>query len=136
MVTYQPIDRDSLAGIVALCAAEGWQSFTRDPEVTWKALTAPGVTTVVAKDGSRVVGFAQMLSDGQITAFLSLLIVDAEYRRQGIGRELIGRAFTRAGAQRVDLLTDTAGAFYRSFKHTEFEGFRIYPQVPPKGGPG
>ncbi len=135
MIAYQPIDRESLSGVVALCAAEGWPSFTKDPEVTWKALTAPGVSTVVAREGLRVVGFAQMLGDAQITAFLSLLLVHPDYRRQGIGRALIAEAFRRTGGQRVDLVTDTAGAFYRSFRHVEFEGFRIYPQAP-KGGPG
>jgi ribosomal protein S18 acetylase RimI-like enzyme len=135
MIAYQPIDRESLSGVVALLTAEGWASYTKDPEVTWKALTAPGVTTIVAKDVARIVGFAQMMGDGQIAAFLSLLIVDAEYRRQGIGRELIREAFTRTGGQRVDLLTDTAHDFYRSFPHHEIPGYRIYPQGPPKGGP-
>jgi hypothetical protein len=30
-------------------------------------------------------------------------------------------------AQRIDLVTDTADAFYSSFEHRTFNGYRIYP---------
>ena len=56
-------DRSHLAGVVALCEAEGWPSFPADPE----------------------------------------------------------------RAQRIDLVTDTAKAFYSSFDHHTLTGFRIYP---------
>jgi hypothetical protein len=39
-------------------------------------LTAPGVTSVVSVDGERVVGFADMLSDGEIQAFLAIHLSD------------------------------------------------------------
>ena len=133
MIKYEPISRESLPGVIGLLKPEGWASYTADADLTWKALTAPGVHTVVALDGERVVGVAQMLSDGQIASFLSIIIVHADYRRQGIGRRLIREAFTRTGAKRgVDLVTDSADAFYRSFAHREFRGFRIYPEGPPK----
>lgn len=134
MIAYEPISRESLSGIIALFEAEGWTSYTSDPEATWQALTAPGVCTVVAQDGSRIVGFAQILSDGQIAAFLSAIIVHPDYRRQGIGRQLIREAFKRTGGKRgVDLVTDSADDFYRSFAHHEFRGYRIYPQGRPDG---
>ena len=132
MITYGPLTRESLPGVMALFEAEGWPSFTGDSELTWRALAAPGCTTLVALDGERVVGVAQMLSDGQIVSFLSVLIVHPDYRRRGIGRELVRDAFKRTGAKRgVDLVTDSADAFYRSFRHHEFHGYRVYPEGPP-----
>jgi len=132
MIDYEPISRESFPGVISLLKAEGWTSYTADANLTWKALTAPGVHTVVALDGGRVVGVAQMLSDGQIAAFLSIIIVHPDYRRQGIGLGLVREAFKRTGAKRgVDLVTDSADAFYRSFAHREFRGFRIYPEGPP-----
>lgn len=131
MINYEPVSRESLPGVMALLEAEEWASYTRDSDLSWRALTAPGCTTVVALDGERVVGVARMLSDGQIVSFLSVIIVHPDYRRRGIGRALVRDAFKRTGAKRgVDLVTDSADAFYRSFAHHEFRGFRIYPAGP------
>lgn len=49
-------------------------------------------------------------------------------RRQGIARRLVTAAFEASGAQRLDLLTDDAHDFYRSFDSKEKSGFRIYPR--------
>lgn len=117
-----------LDGILALCAAEGWPSFPEDPARALRALTAPGVTTVVADaDGGRIVGFAQLLSDGEIQAHLSLIAVDPTVRRQGVARRLLTLGLELAGGFRIDLVTDSAPEFYSSLRHFRFEGFRIYP---------
>lgn len=116
-----------LPGILALCDAEGWPSLPSDPTRAHAVLTAPGVTTVVALDGERVIGFAYLQSDGHIQAHLSMMAVHKSYRRKGVGRELLEYATPLTGAQRVDLVTDTAEDFYSSFEHRTFSGFRIYP---------
>jgi ribosomal protein S18 acetylase RimI-like enzyme len=118
-----------LAPVIALCAAEGWPSFPEDPARALRALTAPGVTTVVAVRGERVVGFAQLVSDGEIQAHLSLIAVAPEARRQGIAIEMLQASLARAGGVRIDLVTDTAPEFYAALPHHRFEGFRIYPQM-------
>jgi len=128
MIRYELISRDYLPGIISLCEAEGYESYTEDAELTWRALTAPGVTTVVAVEGDSIPGFAQMQSDGHIQAHLSLVVVAASHRRQGTGRKLIEKALSGAGGKRVDLVTDTADDFYHSFKHQDhWHGYRIYP---------
>lgn len=120
-------DEAHLPGIIALCEAEAWPSFPADRARAHSVLTAPGVTSVVAVDGELVVGFAYLQSDGHIQAHLSLMAVHHDYRRKGIGRALLEYATPLTGAQRVDLVTDTAEAFYASFPHHTFQGFRIYP---------
>jgi GNAT superfamily N-acetyltransferase len=127
MIEYRLIQEQDLADVVVLCAAEPWPVYTKDAQQTWRALTAPGVTTIVAVEDGRIIGFAQVLSDGETAAFLSLLLVAADRRRQGIGTRLIQEAFQRCGAERLDLLTDDAG-FYRKFVHHELVGLRIYPR--------
>jgi ribosomal protein S18 acetylase RimI-like enzyme len=122
------LQRQHLPAISALCKAERWPSFSEDPERAWRALTAPGVTTVVAVDGGRVVGFVQMQSDGQIQAHLSLVLVAADRRREGIATRLVRAAFKQCGAERVDVVSDRAEEFYRSLAGKEWHGFRIYPQ--------
>jgi ribosomal protein S18 acetylase RimI-like enzyme len=123
---FQPGD---LEGVVALCAAEGWPSFPEDPARALRALTAPGVTTVVAADAGRIVGFAQLLSDGEIQAHLSLIAVHPDARRQGLARQMLRLALAEAGGARIDLITDTAPEFYAALPHRRLDGFRIWPQI-------
>jgi ribosomal protein S18 acetylase RimI-like enzyme len=128
MVDVLRFTSDHLGGVVALCEAEGWPSFPADPERAMRVLTAPGVTTVVAVEQSRVIGFAEVFSDGEIQAFLANLAVDQQHRGKGIGRKLVGEALQLAGADRIDLLSeDEAVAFYESFPHFRKPGFRLYP---------
>jgi ribosomal protein S18 acetylase RimI-like enzyme len=125
---YLPISRKHIAGIIRLCEAEGWPSYTEDETITWKALTAPGCITFVAVDNGAVVGFAQLQTDGTVQAHLTTIAVDREHRRGGIGRGLIEEVFARSGAKRIDLVCEGPQAFYESFAHRRFSGFRIYPQ--------
>lgn len=132
---YPPIVRDHLADVIRLCEVEEYPSYIQDAERTWRALTAPGVCTVVAVQRGRVVGFAQMQSDGLIQAHLTLIVVDRDLRRRGIGAQLIREAFSRCGGQRVDLIsTEGADDFYQSFVHKRLPGYRIYPQLEPEQG--
>jgi ribosomal protein S18 acetylase RimI-like enzyme len=122
-----PYQRADLPGVIALCEAEGWPSFPADHERAHRVLTAPGVTTVVARDDERVVGFAYLQSDGEIQAHLSNIAVARSHRRQGIARRLLQMAIDDAGGQRIDLVTDSAIDFYAALGHKRLEGFRIYP---------
>lgn len=119
--------------VAALCSSLGWESFA-DPAIVTQSLLAPGVTAVVALAGDRVVGFAQVLSDGVVQAYLAQVAVGKKFRRQGIARQLVEAAFSACGARRLDLLTDDAHAFYRSFPHREKPGFRLYPCPPAESG--
>jgi ribosomal protein S18 acetylase RimI-like enzyme len=123
---FQPADLD---GVVALCAAEGWPSFPEDPQRALRALTAPGVTTIVAAEGGHVAGFAQLLSDGEIQAHLSLIAVDPAYRRRNLAREMLRFGLEVAGGSRIDLITDSAPEFYSALPHRRLEGFRIWPRI-------
>lgn len=118
-------------GIMELCRVEGYPSFLESQDTTWRALTNPGVTTMVCAEAGQVLGFAQMQSDGLIQAHLSNIVVDRAQRRRGIGRRLIQEAFARAGGKRVDLVATEAGELlYQSFGYQRMPGYRIYPEKP------
>ncbi len=128
MVEIERYRAEHLAGIIRLCEAEGWPSLPEDHARAQRVLTAPGVTTVVALDGEAVVGFAQMLGDGEVQAFLASMAVDHAYRRQGVARRLVTEGLRLAAGDRVDLLSeDEAMPFYESFPHFRKPGFRLYP---------
>lgn len=121
-----PFDVRFADGVAAVCRELGWPSYA-DPTVAGRGCAAPGVSTVVAVADDAVIGFAQILSDGVVQGYLSMVGVLQPWRRRGIGRSLVLSAFEASGARRLDLLTDDAQAFYRSFAHQEKPGFRIYP---------
>lgn len=124
-----PFDDEHLPGVVALARAEGWGS-SEDPDRARAALTAPGVTTIVALEDGRVVGFAQLQSDGEVQAHLSNIAVDRRHRRRGTGRRLVEEALALAGGERIDLVSTEAGErFYASFPHFRLPGYRLYPFV-------
>ena len=80
----------------------------------------------ITQDG-QLVGFAQACGDGVMQSFLSQLAVAPAWRRRGVARRLVDEVFVASGTSRMDLLTDDAHGFYRSFVHQEKSGFRIYP---------
>jgi ribosomal protein S18 acetylase RimI-like enzyme len=123
---FAPADLDA---VVALCAGEDWPSFPQDQQRALRALTAPGVTTVVAVESGAVIGFVQLLSDGEIQAHLSLIAVSPDHRRKGAALAMLRDALARAGGVRIDLITDTAPDFYEALPHRRLDGFRIYPQM-------
>jgi ribosomal protein S18 acetylase RimI-like enzyme len=116
-----------LDGIIELCRAEGWESYLADRERTLRALTGPGVITIVAIQEQEICGFAQMLSDGAIRAYLANIAVAAKWRGIGIGRRLIQELFAEARPLYVDLLsTESAASFYDTLSHRRLPGYRIY----------
>ena len=125
-VDVRPFEQRDLEGVLALCRAEGWPSLPADPARAVRILTNPGVTTFVADERGVVVGFAYVVSDGGIQAYLASMAVAARHRRRGVGRRLVEAAFAGCGAQWLDLLSD-ADAFYEAFPHKRWSGFRIYP---------
>lgn len=121
-----------LASVLDLCRAEGWPSYPSDPARALRALTAPGIATVVAECEASVVGFATGGGDGEIQGYLINLAVSANHRRLGIARQLVSALFEQLGVGRLDLLsTDSAVDFYRSFTHRILPGYRIYPGKEP-----
>jgi ribosomal protein S18 acetylase RimI-like enzyme len=116
-----------LDGVIELCRAEGWESYLADRDRTLRALTAPGVVTIVAIREQEVCGFAQMLGDGAIRAYLANIAVAARWRGIGVGRRLIQELFAAAKPVYVDLLSvESAASFYDAFPHRRLPGYRIY----------
>ena len=121
---FRPADAEAVS---ALCIAEGWELWD-DPQRVARALTAPGVTSLVALRGEHVVGAIQVLADGDINWIIGTFVVAVSERRQGIGTALVSEAFSRTNAKRLDLLTEHDGSrFYERLPGRPMVGFRLYP---------
>ena len=68
----------------------------------------------LARDGSRVVGMARMLSDGVCNAYVVDVWTNSAYRRRGIATTLMRMLAEAVPGQHIGLQTDDAGAFYSS----------------------
>ena len=91
--------------------------------------TAPGSVAYVAEEhaddrarGARLVGWAQALGDGVLQSHLGFVAVHPDHRRRGIGRLLVVATFQATRTKRMDLITDTAQAFYANFAHKRMAG--------------
>lgn len=115
--------RAHLPGVMRLFAAERW-SYAADQQRTWRALTAPGSLTLVALINGNVVGVAQTIGDGEIQAFVSVLLVAAEHRHAGIARALVKEAVHRTSGTRLDLVS-CADGFYEALGFRAVSGFRL-----------
>jgi ribosomal protein S18 acetylase RimI-like enzyme len=122
--SIEPFAQAHLDGLIALVAAEGWTTYTEDVERTYRALTAPGVTTLVAIVGERVVGAIQVQSDGFIQAHVSMLLIDRSSRGARLGSRLLRDGLDRAGGLQLDIRTRTEG-YYERFGASRSLGFRL-----------
>jgi predicted N-acetyltransferase YhbS len=125
--TYiRAFEREHLDGVIALVEAAGWETYSEDPERTYRALAAPGSTTLVALEDGRIAGLVQLQSDGEIQAHLSALLVGEEWRGRGMGTRLLRDGLGRAGGMRMDIIT-AADDFYRHLGAEPKTGYRLRP---------
>ncbi|WP_445181028.1 GNAT family N-acetyltransferase [Pseudomonas sp. McL0111] len=66
----------------------GWGHRTGSPE-HFAQLIQNSQRTAVALKGERIIGFARGITDGLSNGYLSMVVVDDQHRREGIGRALI-----------------------------------------------
>ena len=132
-VSIEPFAQAHLDGLIALVAAEGWTEYAEDAERTYRALSAGGVTTLVALADGRVVGAIQVQSDGVIQAHVSMLLIDREWRGRQLGSRLLREGLERAGGLRLDIRTRTEG-YYERLGASRSLGFRLTREALGLGG--
>jgi predicted N-acetyltransferase YhbS len=118
------LEREHLPGVMELFAGERW-SYADDEQRTWRALTAPGTLSLVALSSEgTVIGVAQVLSDGEVQAFLAVLVVAREHRREGAARRLVEEVRAHTRCLRFDVISCT-DPFYEQLGFTRVSGFRL-----------
>ena len=85
---YRSITADDYESVRQFLSEVGWQHRVDDPEKFKKMLEQTN-RTVLAVDGSRIVGFARALCDEVSNGYISMVAVAPDKRGQGIGRELV-----------------------------------------------
>ena len=73
--------------VIALYKSVDWSSAEK-PDLLLKALRNSH-TVVTARDGERLVGLGNAISDGYLVVYYPHLVVHPEYQRKGIGTEIV-----------------------------------------------
>jgi ribosomal protein S18 acetylase RimI-like enzyme len=116
VITYaieRKVDPDEARGLwVAAGFTDGMPQYERD---NFSAMLSNSNLVVVARDGDRMVGLSRALTDFVTICHVADLLVDADYRGRGIGRELVARTHAAAGetTRLVLLANGKADGFYR-----------------------
>lgn len=85
---FRSITPEDYESVREFLSDAGWQHRVTDPEGFKKMLEHTN-RTVVAVDGSRIVGFARALCDEVSNGYISMVAVAVDKRGQGIGRKLV-----------------------------------------------
>lgn len=90
MIEYREAQSCEYEEIRRFVALMGWEKRVADPS-RFQRMIAGAFRHLVAIEDGRIVGFVRAVGDGVSNGYISMLAVDAERRRRGIGRELVTR---------------------------------------------
>ncbi|MEM9025821.1 MAG: GNAT family N-acetyltransferase [Verrucomicrobiota bacterium] len=113
-VEYSTEDNLHEQEVVALYKVNKWSSAEK-PQALMAAL-ANSHSVVTARVGGKLVGLGNAISDGHLVVYYPHLLVDPEFQRQGIGKEMmkyLQKRYTHFHQQMLTADVD-AVAFYQS----------------------
>lgn len=87
----RPIQAHEVEAARLLLVAHDWGPRVQDAEVFRTLLSQSQVALVAVQEGA-VVGFLRGISDGLFNGYISMVVVAAPHRRQGIGTQLVRAA--------------------------------------------
>jgi ribosomal protein S18 acetylase RimI-like enzyme len=87
-LTVRDLLSDEVESVRLLLGQHGWGHRTGSSE-HFAQLIEHSQRTAIALLGAQIVGFARGITDGLSNGYLSMVVVDGEYRRTGIGRRLV-----------------------------------------------
>lgn len=118
MEEYREFGAEELSRVQALYQDAGWTAYLGEPGKLARAFHA-SLLVLGAFRENVLIGFIRCVGDGEHIVYVQDLIVDRRYRRQGIGRALLGKARDAYRHVRMFVLTadasdESANTFYRS----------------------
>ncbi|MCS0669883.1 GNAT family N-acetyltransferase [Cytobacillus firmus] len=104
---------------------DGWNEYLKLPKEKLHKAMEQSWLVISAYDGECLIGTGRIISDGVINAYLCGLIVDPDYRSQGIGKEMVRRLAEECSKARlhVQLLAEEEKAGY--YEKLDFEVFTL-----------
>lgn len=90
IMEFRPAKPNDYESIRQFLAENGWEKRVAD-KVKFRKMMENADRTVVALVDEKVVGFARALCDDVSNGYIGTVAVDENFRKQGVGRELVER---------------------------------------------
>lgn len=124
----EPCDGAHVTAIRTLLADNGWALDARPSRELLTLAGSTGEAIVAVNNSGHVIGYARIVSDGELVSYLAELVVDEDWRRCGIARALVDRCMKTVPTARLDLLsTQAALGFYVRIGCDAHMGYRKWP---------
>ena len=115
MITYREFDADYIDEVIKIYEKAGWLAYLGDKEKLIRTFNN-SLYILGAFEENKLLGFIRCVGDGEHIVYVQDLIVDVEYKRRGIGRELIEKVMNKyAHVRMFTLITDSADEVSNSF---------------------
>lgn len=121
MINY----RNNTAGIIEADLIPFFEGWPKKPEPSKRLdILNNSDYVIIASDGNKIVGFITAISDKTLSVYIPLLEVLPEYRKQGIGSELVKRMLELLKEYyMIDLCCDeNLEGFYKNTGFTKVTG--------------
>ncbi len=126
MIKYREDKELDYIRLIEMFTEAGWEDKTQDFLRLCK-MVENSQCVLTAWDFDYMVGFARLTSDEAYNAQINNVVVDKEYRGQGIGKELVTRILEHNPQVTTILRADAENEdFYRSLGFEPAEGAYIY----------
>lgn len=114
---YNTNEKVQRSELLNLYEDAGWKVYTARPDALMKAVDN-SLFTITVRKGKVLTGFLRAVGDGLTIVYIQDILVLQEYRRQGIGRELLRISLEQfSSVRQIVLLTDNipeTKAFYQN----------------------
>ena len=107
-------DRISVSEVERLLKMTYWAD-KRSAETIEKSLRNSACFGIRSGEDHKLIGFARVISDYATTWYLCDVIIDPEYREQGLGKALVSHITAQFSWQRGLLLTRDAHGLYAQY---------------------
>lgn len=125
MIHFKEIGSELLENIKDLYRGEGWTAYLND-DIRLKRAFDNSLYILGVFDNQELIGFIRCVGDGEHVVIIQDIIIDAEHKRQGLGRELMNLVFEKYSSVRwiqlnTDISDERANSFYKSLGMKKIE---------------
>jgi ribosomal protein S18 acetylase RimI-like enzyme len=129
MINYKEIDSTMIESVKNIYKKESWNAYLKDDGKLIRAFNN-SLHIVGAFDNNKLIGFIRCVGDGEHIVVVQDLIIDPEYQRRGIGKDLLSKIMQKYSEVRsfmiiTDIDDEVANKFYQSLSFKKIKDLNM-----------